>query len=315
MTDNAEFDRDPATTVWDNYFASQQDPFNNGTPTLGEPFTWTTPFTEPPANWTPLDASPRMSDADVDEYFRDLDERRRGRIVSIRAIGGNSLGDYIVGDAADTSYNTSIRTTSALEAFATRLDSYGATATKSVLDSIGPAGEPSYEVTYEDGSRYIQLASELSTGAYAVQAMWVSPILFSRFVVRPGAGAAAPKVEPVAPRVGEPAAPEVAPGQSSYLPGRYAHSASDANAYWNSGRRVFPTLKNSRLKGPALRAEQKGFFKHGLLDGKSAAELRGQARQAGYRRYGGINSSGGPDRLADIGAEKMLLEAMKELGL
>ncbi|MEZ6071578.1 MAG: hypothetical protein R3C10_15270 [Pirellulales bacterium] len=146
-----------------------------------------------------------MSDADVDEYFRDLDERRRGRIVSIRAIGGNSLGDYIVGDASQNFFNTSQETLSATEAFVARLRSSGAAGLKGVLDSLAAGSDPAVVVTYEDGSRYIQLASELSTDAYASQFLWLAPGMFGRFVVRPGAPL--PKANPVKPRVGEPPAP------------------------------------------------------------------------------------------------------------
>jgi hypothetical protein len=98
---------------------------------------------------------------------------------------------------------------------------------------------------------------------------------------------------------------------TTYVPGRYSHSASEPGAYLDSSQRVFPTTRNSGLTSADLRAEQQAFFTRGLLEGKSAAELRGQAAVAGYERRGGINNIGGPDRLADRGAENALQRAIQ----
>jgi hypothetical protein len=98
---------------------------------------------------------------------------------------------------------------------------------------------------------------------------------------------------------------------SQWLRGRYTQAASKPNAYWESGRRVFPTKRNSGLSGARLRAEQKEFFRRGLAEGKDPAYLRGQAAEAGYERRGGWLS--GNDRLAYEPAEKALQEALEEV--
>jgi hypothetical protein len=56
-------------------------------------------------------------------------------------------------------------------------------------------------------------------------------------------------------------------------------------AQQNSGGKVFPTEQNSGLRGPALRHEQEEWFGRGLSQGKIADQLRGQAHEAGVRRY------------------------------
>ncbi len=93
---------------------------------------------------------------------------------------------------------------------------------------------------------------------------------------------------------------------SPWRAGRYSGRASDPNAFWDSGKRVFPTLRNSGLKGKALRDAQRTFFTEGLRQGKSPGELRGQAAEAGYTRY----CHDGKDYLADPGAESMMQEAI-----
>jgi RHS repeat-associated protein len=110
------------------------------------------------------------------------------------------------------------------------------------------------------------------------------------------------------------ALPETAPSPKQWLRGRYVEAASKPGAYQASGGRVFPTQRNSALRGPALRAEQQRFFERGLADGKSPGELRGQAASAGYERRRGINNVGGPDTLADRGAESALQRAIQERG-
>jgi hypothetical protein len=91
---------------------------------------------------------------------------------------------------------------------------------------------------------------------------------------------------------------------------RFWKKADDAaNAYTNSGGRIFPTRANSGLTGDALRAEQKAFFNRGLAAGKTPWELRGQARVQGYTRRG---SGFDEDHLADRGAERALQEAIQE---
>ena len=105
-------------------------------------------------------------------------------------------------------------------------------------------------------------------------------------------------------------------GAGTWWDGRYSASASRPNAYWESGRQVFPTLRNSRLSGAALRAEQREFFRRGLEAGKTTGELRGQAHVAGYERKHEISTR--RDYLADRGAEKALQDAIadaKEAGL
>jgi hypothetical protein len=101
--------------------------------------------------------------------------------------------------------------------------------------------------------------------------------------------------------------------RSTYLRGRYSGSASDPGAYWASEGRVFPTRRNSGLSDQILRAEQENFFLRGLREGRSPGMLRGQAAAAGYERRGGINNVGGPDRLADKGAEQALQRAMMKV--
>lgn len=85
--------------------------------------------------------------------------------------------------------------------------------------------------------------------------------------------------------------------------------AAKAGAYQQSGRRVFPTEKNSGLKGEALRKEQEDFFERGLSEGKTADELRGQAHVAGVGRSGRMSQ---PDRLDDHEIEAALQRAIQK---
>gem|GEM_PF-5362617 len=99
--------------------------------------------------------------------------------------------------------------------------------------------------------------------------------------------------------------------QSGWRAGRYADDASKANAYNDSGKRVFPTLKNSGLSGDDLRKEQESFVRRRLNEGASPEEIRGQAANAGLTRR--VTSTS--DELADRGADKAVnnaVEAFKE---
>src|SRR5262249_37413996 len=81
-------------------------------------------------------------------------------------------------------------------------------------------------------------------------------------------------------------------------------------AFQDSGGRVFPTARNSGMSGDDLRAAQLDFFRKGITDGKSPAELRGQAAEAGYTRLGGVYDPNEP--LAAPGGENRLRQAIQE---
>lgn len=83
--------------------------------------------------------------------------------------------------------------------------------------------------------------------------------------------------------------------------------AKQAGGYETSGKRVFPTMRNSGLDGYALRQEQEKFFERGLAEGKQPGYLRGQAKEAGVERIG---RPGQPDRLEDVEIEAALQRAI-----
>lgn len=76
--------------------------------------------------------------------------------------------------------------------------------------------------------------------------------------------------------------------------------------YQQSGGRVFPTERNSGLRGEELRQEQEDFFERRLSDGVRPDELRGQAHEAGVERFK-------RDKLADAAAEAALQRAIRKV--
>ncbi len=86
--------------------------------------------------------------------------------------------------------------------------------------------------------------------------------------------------------------------------GRYSTPASQHGSYQASGGRVFPTLRNSGLKGAELRAEQEAFTAGRLMEGNPVEIVRGQAGEAGLTVFGWN------ERLADRGAENAIQRAI-----
>jgi hypothetical protein len=231
----------------DLHTVDTDDPF---VPAPVKPVNWESTLVEPPEEWIPPQSMTDAElDAAIDEHFREQDQRRRGRIVSIRQIGGKSWGDYLVGDEATQHYNTAQRTTSALEAFISQLRYYDAAGTKMILDSMAPAGDPSYERTYEDGSRDIIMGGGLSSGEYASQALWLAPIMFGRFVARPGA--AVPKANPAKPRAGDPAVAA-------------SETVSNATRGWKVGEPINNLTSNGNL--PSWSTVRQRYWKNRALD-------------------------------------------------
>ncbi|MEO1006945.1 MAG: RHS repeat-associated core domain-containing protein [Planctomycetota bacterium] len=91
--------------------------------------------------------------------------------------------------------------------------------------------------------------------------------------------------------------------------GRYSNSASSPGAYLDSGRRVFPTRRNSGLRGDQLRQEQVQFTRKRLAEGADIEEIRGQAAAAGLTR----TFAGATSHLADPGAERAVQRGLEML--
>ena len=124
--------------------------------------------------------------------------------------------------------------------------------------------------------------------------------------VRPAVATAPPFADwiPASPPT-TPVSPSTLPQRSGYWwTGRYSTSASQPGAYEESGGRVFPTLRNSDLKGEALRGAQESFTRIKLLEGNPVEVIRGQAGEAGLTVHG--NNA----RLADQGAENAIQKAI-----
>ena len=96
-----------------------------------------------------------------------------------------------------------------------------------------------------------------------------------------------------------------APPSRYWWSGRYSTGASQPGAFAESGGKVFPTLRNSGLRGDALRGSQEAFSRIRLLEGRPATSIRGQAGEAG------LTVLDRNTRLADPGANKAVQRAIQ----
>ncbi len=102
------------------------------------------------------------------------------------------------------------------------------------------------------------------------------------------------------------------PGVARWWNGRYGTPASEPNAYWVSGKQVFPTRRNSGLRGDYLRQEQTLFTIQRLGSDRAfnVSLVYGQAHEAGLATV-----TGG---LADRGAQNAVnrgIDYLKSIGV
>jgi hypothetical protein len=97
------------------------------------------------------------------------------QLTSIRQIGGQSLGDMLMGADLKSARDTIRHSTSMIESFNTQMMVTAGGWLKSAFDVIGPASAPTYERRYSDGSRDFYLGGEPDTGALLNQGMALLP--------------------------------------------------------------------------------------------------------------------------------------------